>query len=101
VEYLVRLTDRALRDLEAIFDFIQADTFERASAWFNGLSAAIYSLERFPECGAGIPEARGLRHLAFGKHPHVYRIIYAVDKRNRVVNVLHVRHGSRAPLIES
>jgi PHD/YefM family antitoxin component YafN of YafNO toxin-antitoxin module len=30
--------------------------------------------------------------------PNIYRIIYAVDKRNAAVDVLHIRHGARNPL---
>jgi len=95
---LVRLADRALRDMEAIYEFIEADTSERGAAWFNDLAEEIYSLERFPERGAVIPGTRKLRHLLFGKKPSTYRIIYAVDKRNDVVNILHIRHGARAVL---
>jgi len=40
--YLVRLADRALRDMEAIYEFIQADASKRAAAWFNGLAKEIY-----------------------------------------------------------
>ncbi|MFI5096914.1 MAG: type II toxin-antitoxin system RelE/ParE family toxin [Candidatus Acidiferrales bacterium] len=93
--YLVRLTDRALRDMEAIYEFIKADESEGASAWFHELADAIYSLERFPERGTPVPESRKLRQLLFGKKPNIYRIIFAVDKRNRSANVLHIRHGAR------
>jgi plasmid stabilization system protein ParE len=96
--YLVRLTDRALRDLEAIYEFIRADESESASAWFHELADAICSLERFPERGTPIPESRKLRQLLFGKKPNIYRIIFAVDKRNRIANVLHIRHGARNAL---
>ena len=96
--YLVRLTDRAMWDMEAIYEFIEADASERAFAWFNDLAEAIYSLERFPERGAVVPESKKLRHLIFGRKPSTYRIMYAVDKRNRLVNVLHIRHGARAAL---
>jgi mRNA-degrading endonuclease RelE of RelBE toxin-antitoxin system len=48
--------------------------------------------------GVGIPESKNLRHLLLGKKPNTYRIIYAVDKRNHIVNVLHFRHGARAAL---
>ncbi len=65
--YLIRLTDRALRDLEAIYEFIEADSSESAFEWFNSLAEAIYSLEQFPERGAVIPEDKKLRHLLFGK----------------------------------
>jgi len=93
--YLVRLTDRALQDLETIYEFIEADTSERAHAWFKDLAEAIYSLERFPVRGAIAPESKKLRHLLFGKNLNTYRLIYAVDKRNGVINVLHIRHGAR------
>jgi len=96
--YLVRLADRALRDMEAIYEFIEADTSEKAFAWFHDLAETIYSLERFPERGARVPESKNLRQLLFGKKPNTYRIIFALDKRNRVVNVLHIRHGARAAL---
>jgi toxin ParE1/3/4 len=93
--YLVRLTDRALRDLEAIYEFIEAITSERTIAWFNELVETIYSLERLAKRGAVVPENKKLRQLLFGKKPDTYRIIYRVQKHNRVVNVLHIRHGAR------
>ena len=96
--YLVRLADRALRDMEAIYEFIHAEASENAFAWFNDLAREIYSSERFPERGAVIPENKKLRHLFFGKKGSTYRIIYALDKRHRVVSVLHIRHSARAPL---
>jgi plasmid stabilization system protein ParE len=92
--YLVRLTDRALRDLEAIYEFIEATTSERAFAWFSELVEAIYSLERLAERGAVVPGHKKLRQLFFGKKPDTYRIIYTVYKHNRAVNVLHIRHGA-------
>ena len=98
MQYLVRLADRALRDMEDIYQFIEADASSQAFAWFNGLAEAIYSLERLPDRGPVAPESKRLRHLLFGKKPHIYRIIYALDKRHRIVNVLHIRHGARATL---
>ncbi len=84
--------------MEAIYEFIHAEASENAFAWFNDLAREIYGLERFPERGATIPESKKLHHLLFGKKPSTYRIIYALDKRNHVVNILHIRHGARAPL---
>jgi plasmid stabilization system protein ParE len=86
--YLVRLADRALRDMEAIYEFIYAGASESAFAWFNDLAREIYSLERFSERGAVIPESKKLRHLLFGKKGSTYRVIYALDKRNHIVSVL-------------
>src|SRR6267143_746192 len=84
-----------------VFDIkkdIHEEASESAFAWFNDLAREIYSLERFTERGAVTRESKKLRHLLFGKKPSTYRIIYAVDKRNDVVNVLHIRHGARAAL---
>jgi toxin ParE1/3/4 len=99
MQYLIRLADRALRDLEAIYEYVEADSSESAFAWFNGLAETIYSLERFPERGTIIPEDKKLRYLLFGKSPNTYRIIYALDKRKNAVNILHIRHGARAALL--
>ncbi len=96
--YLVRLTDRALRDMEAIYEFIEADESERAFAWFRELAETIYSLEQFPEHGTLVPERKKLRQLFFGEKPNTYRVIFTVDKRTRAVTVLHIRHGARAAL---
>ncbi|MGC1484389.1 MAG: type II toxin-antitoxin system RelE/ParE family toxin [Candidatus Acidiferrum sp.] len=96
--YQVRLADRAVRDLEAIYEFIRADSSETAFVWFRVLAEAIYSLERFPERGTVIPEDKKLRHLLFGESPNTYRIIYAVDKHKNAVNILHIRHGARGSL---
>ena len=84
--------------MEATYNYIEADTSEQAFAWFNRLAKAMYTLERFPGRGPVVSKNKKLRHLLFGKKPHVYRIIYAVDKRNHVVNVLHIRHGVKAAL---
>jgi len=83
--------------MEAIYEFIEADSSESA-AWFNKLSEAVYNLQQYPNRGTVIPENKKLRHLLFGGKPNIYRIIYAVDKRNAAVNVLHIRHGARTPL---
>ena len=95
MEYLVRVSERALRDLERIYEYIEGDSSDAAFAWFNDLTETIYSLERFPERGQVTPEDRKLRHLLFGRAPGVYRIIYGVDKRRGAVEILHVRHSAR------
>jgi len=96
MRYLVRLTERALRDVTSIYEYVELTCLESAFAWFNDLEEAVYSLERYPERGRVIPENKKLGHLLFGKRPTVYRIIYAVHKRRLVVNILHIRHGARS-----
>jgi plasmid stabilization system protein ParE len=96
MQYLVRLTDRAQRDMKSIYEYVELTSIESAFVWFNDLEEALYSLERYPERGKVIPENKKLRHLLFGKKPSVYRIIYAVDKRRLVVNIVHIRNDARS-----
>ncbi|MDR3534550.1 MAG: type II toxin-antitoxin system RelE/ParE family toxin [Rhodopila sp.] len=95
--YRVELTVRAGRDLRYIYQTIAAADSEQARAWFNGLEVAISSLDEHPARNPVTPETNTLRHLLYGNKRHVYRIIYAIDERERVVRVQHIRHGSRQP----
>lgn len=86
--------DRALRDLESIYHSIHADSSDTALAWFNRLSEAIYSLEDSPDRGPVTPESKTHRQILYGRKPHVYRIIYQVERRTNAVNIVHIRHGA-------
>jgi toxin ParE1/3/4 len=93
--YRVDLTERASRDLRRIYLTINAAETAQAHAWFNGLDEAVLSLDEHPARGAPIPEDGTLRHLLYGRRRYRYRIIYAIDERDRIVTVLHIRHGAR------
>jgi len=93
--FRVELTDRAYRDLAAIYEYIQANSSGQAFRWFNGLESAILSLEKHPKRGTVTREDSRLRQLLYGNKPHVYRIIYSIRERSRLVSVLHIRHGAR------
>jgi toxin ParE1/3/4 len=97
MEYVVELTERAARDLNALYKRISAAESIAAADWYNGLAQAVGSLERSPRRGPRAPESenakRFLRHLLYGKKPHVYRAIYEIDERQRIVRVLAIRHG--------
>jgi toxin ParE1/3/4 len=96
--YLVELTARAARDLEILYSEKNTAESDSAARWYNGLEESIYALARFPQ-RAVAPEARKaekkLRHLLYGKKPHVYRAIYEVDEQCKTVWVLTIRHGAR------
>ncbi len=100
--YLVELGDRAERDLVALYEYIHADESEMAHRWFNGLEAVITGLGEMPHRLAEAPESKvaktTLRHLLYGKKPHIYRVIFRVDERRKVVTVLTIRHGARRSL---
>ena len=96
MRYRVNLTNRAVRDLERLYDSIHVSTSQRAFEWFNKLVDTIYSLDHSPERGAVNPMNDTQRQLFFGEKPDIYKIAYNVDKKRRVVIVLHIRHGARS-----
>ena len=93
--YLVKIMPRAERDFAEIFYSINAGQSEAALWWFAGFQRAIFTLEKNPFRCASAPEGRGLRNLLYGRKPHVYRVIFRVREVNRVVEILHIRHGAR------
>lgn len=94
MEFRVELAERAQRDLAAIYEYIHAESSERAFEWFNGLEAAILSLASQPERGTRTRENPSLRQLLYGNKPHLYRVIYRIRKRAGTIRVLHIRHGA-------
>ena len=100
--YLIEFSDRAVRDLEFLYIEKNAAESHAAARWYNNLEKAINTLKLRPGRCSLIPEgasAKGtLRHMLYGKKPHVYRVIYEVDERWQTVWVLTVRHGTRRKL---
>jgi toxin ParE1/3/4 len=95
--YLVNISLRAERDLDSIYVAINAQYSDAAFRWFNGLERALLTLEERPDRCPVTPEDAQLRHLLYGKKPHVYRLIYRVSEPHREVDVLQVRHWARQP----
>ena len=100
--YRIEFAARAARDLEILYVEKNAAESRAAARWYNGLEEAVYALASYPDRCPVAPEARKtkrkLRHLLYGKKPHVYRVIYEVDERRQTVWVLTVRHGARRRL---
>ena len=97
--YVVEFSTRASRDLEVLYIEKNAAESRAASRWYNELEKGVYALAEHPFRCPVAPEAqrarRKLRHLLYGEKSHVYRVIYEVDERRKVVWVLHIRHGAR------
>jgi len=93
--YLVDITRRAGRDLGQIYEDIHAGESEAALIWYRGLKEAVLSLEHHPARCPVTPETDKLRHLLYGKKPHIYRVIYRILEKQEEVVVLHIRHGAR------
>jgi toxin ParE1/3/4 len=63
--------------------------------WYLGIKVAILTLEQQPHRCSVTRKKDSLRHLLYGKKPHIYQVIYRVLEKQGQVNVLHIRHGAR------
>jgi plasmid stabilization system protein ParE len=87
----VRWTSQAADDLEAIVEFIAADSPHYARLLAMDILEAVELLADFPQSGRIVPEIRApeIREILLGN----YRIIYRV--RTEAVEILTVYHGAR------
>jgi plasmid stabilization system protein ParE len=100
MDFRVELTDQAKHDIASVYAWLQTqDAGEAGTRWFVSLREAINSLGALPGRCRVAPESGEspveIRQLLYGRRPHVYRILFAID--DQVVHVLHVRHGRRGP----
>jgi plasmid stabilization system protein ParE len=98
--FRVEVTSEAERDTDAILEWLLSrHAGDTGVHWFKALEDAIASLAEFPRRCALAPEskifAQEVRHLLYGRKPHVYRILFTV--KGGSVYVLHIRHGRREP----
>ena len=95
--YQVVVTDQGDAEAEDAYLWILERSPDGAARWWNGLEAAILSLEQMPTRCPLAPEneefEEEIRELLYGKRQHRYRILFTV--REQTVVVLHIRHGAR------
>lgn len=96
--YVVSIASRAERDLALLYEEIDAEYSDAALKWYWGLKKAILSLEEQPNRCPVTRKKGELRHLLYGKKPHICRVIYRVLERHKRVEVLHIRYGARRKL---
>ena len=100
--YRVEMAFRAIRDLNELYEVKKVRASRAAARWITELENAIGTLERFPRRCPMAPEGktigRPLRHLLYGKTPHIYRIVFEIEERQKTVLVLTIRHGAREPM---
>ena len=95
--YEVKLTPRALQDLDSIYAYIAQSLMEPDTALklLSQLEDAIFSLEQLPQRGAlrktGAYANRGYRQLLIEN----YIAIYRVDEVHRQVILLTVQYSHR------
>jgi plasmid stabilization system protein ParE len=90
----VEITDRALADLERLFDFIATDDPRRARERLLSVRKAFELLADHPLLGRGAEDGRRELVLSRGRHGYIakYRWLPADD----VVLILAVRHQLEA-----
>ena len=98
--YRISFTRRAVRDLDQLYDSINAPGSEAAVRWFLKLQDAISLLASTPLMGMVTHEGASRRQLIYGNKPHFYRVIYKVDDDARLVTILQIRHGKRAKEVQ-
>jgi plasmid stabilization system protein ParE len=93
MEFQVRLTDEAIADLRGIVQLIAEKSPEAAQRVGGELIAATESLTSLPDRGARVAARRDMRKILRWK----YVIYYRVKSSDRVVEVLRIWDGRRAP----
>jgi plasmid stabilization system protein ParE len=101
MDFRVELSDRAKRDISAIYDWLRSQQAgDAGERWFVGLRTAVASLAQLPSrCPVALESRdspREVHQLLYGRRPHVYRILFAIE--GDVVQVLHIRHARRRPM---
>ncbi len=91
MDYRLLFTQRALNDLAEIIGNIAEDDAEAASRFGNALLDHVDLLTRFPRMGSTIRKRSRVRKLL---HSPIL-VYYRIREDKRVVEVLHLRHGSR------
>ena len=104
--FRVEISPRTFNDLDEIAEYIkQRSSFEQAEKWFNGIIAAIRSLEHSPHRYHVTEESEELgqevRVLLYGKRNRRYKVYYSVQETapsTGTLRVFHVRHWARRSL---
>jgi toxin ParE1/3/4 len=93
--YRIRITPRALADLEEIFKYISRDSEQNAPKMIRVLLNAIDSLNILPY-RYDVPRTGRVRDQSVRSMPvRPYPVRYRIDERRKAVYILHVRHGAR------
>jgi toxin ParE1/3/4 len=93
--YRIRITPRALADLEGIFEYISRDSPQNAAKMIRTLLDAIDSLDILPP-RFDVPRTGSVRGRQVRSMPvRPYLVRYRIDERERKVRILRVRHGAR------
>jgi toxin ParE1/3/4 len=94
VDNKITWSNRAINELEAIFEYIARDSKDNASSTAENIKEQVKRLNVFPESGRIVPEIGNpnIREIIYKS----YRIVYRIESINIVI--LTVRHAARKGL---
>ena len=86
-------SDKAVTDLELIYDYIAADSPFYARVQIERIFKAVEQLKPFPESGRNLPEFPSFSHreIIVGAYRCIYRFEPTLDR----IYMVTVVHGSR------
>ena len=91
----IRMTPRALADLEAVSEYISNDSPDKAAMFLQTLIESIDALAVFPH-RYNVPRTGFVRGRQIRSMPvPPYLVRYRIDERPKTVHILRVRHGAR------
>ncbi len=88
----VRYTPRAIRDLDAIRNYVAERAPEAAARVGSGIEEQIALLEAHPYAGRAAPNTN-IRSLTITRYPYI--VFYRLDRY--AIAIMHIRHQRRAP----
>jgi toxin ParE1/3/4 len=94
--YQVIITPFAAENIREAYGWLEVENPTYAAKWLDTIRSGVIGLETLPKSHAVAPESEvfecEIRQLLFGRGTP-WRVFFTVD--DTVVQVLHVRHGSR------
>jgi plasmid stabilization system protein ParE len=93
--YTVRISKRALSDLQSIVEYIFENSPQNAAGVADRLLTAMSGLDRMPTRFRVAGKSRKLGTPVHARVERPFIIYYSVNERERLTMILHVRHGAR------
>jgi plasmid stabilization system protein ParE len=99
MECRVIWSERAIRDLREICEYIGINNESASVKIGDAICAQVELLNNFPALGPIFKTDDGFSVRALVKAP--YRIFYQFDPEKKSGEILHVRHSTRRPLTKN
>src|SRR5688572_25279273 len=93
--YKVRITDRALADLDSIFQFIHRHSPQNASRMIERILSSIDRLEWLPGRYRIVTRRASQPQQVRSMPVRPYLVRYQIDRARRLVDIVAVKHGAR------